>query len=146
MKKQIITAFVFAGLLAWGCSKDSSSHPVLTSITGTWKYIGYSGGLAGFPFTPVDTVESYIQVDTLNTRIMFSVNGEQQCSGYTFDKDASPYYTLMNLTDTITYANSFEVHLSHDTLTIYPHNFADAFTASFVPTTKHFTWCDGAAH
>jgi len=147
MKKIIASALVLASFVIWGCSKDGSSHPVLTNVTGTWKFIGYSGGFAGFPFTPVDTVESYIRVDTLNARILFSINGQQQCTGYTFEtKSEKPYYGILSLNDTIMYTTKLDVYLNHDTLTVYPHDFADAFSSSYMPVSKHFNWCQPGDH
>jgi len=144
MKKFLTSSLVviIAAAVLYGCDKENAA-PVLKDITGTWRYIGYSGGLAGFGFKPVDTLENYIQVDTANARIMFRSNGDQQCRNYTFEKKQDgTYLGLLTLSDTIYYdLKQLDVFLSHDTLSIYPHNWADAFESHYKISPAHFSWC-----
>ncbi|HWB25959.1 MAG TPA: hypothetical protein VG738_10790 [Chitinophagaceae bacterium] len=146
MKKFFIVALILTGVLLYSCSKNSST-PYPEGIGGTWRYAGFSGGLAGFRFTPVDTIDNYLQLDTANSRIMITDgSGYQACSGYTFEKGADGNWGVLTLTDSITYTNKFTVALFHDTLTLYPYNFVDAFTSYFTPSSKHFNWCNPAGH
>lgn len=144
MKKFFIAVFV-AGILIYGCTKESSVH-VPEGITGTWKYAGYSGGFAGFPFMKNDTIETYLQLDTAQARILAHYDGKDVCTSYTFEGDSTGYNGLLTTSDSLFSTNQFDVHLLHDTLTLYPHGFVDAFTAYFLPVSKHFTWCDGSNH
>jgi hypothetical protein len=132
------------GILLFSCSKDSIP-PQLEGMTGTWRYIGYSGGFAGFPFKPVDTINLYLQVDTANRRILVNNNGTLQCSNYTFEKSPDGNYGFLTLQDSIMYTKKFTVSLLHDTLSLYPTDFMDAFASYFKPVNQHFNWCTPAA-
>jgi len=150
MKKTIFAVIAVTTLIIFGCNK-SGDAPAVTSITGTWRYTGYSGGLAGFRFTPVDTVESYIQADTTARRILANYNGQQGCSTYTFVPTlyacTVPGVTLIgtiNLNNTIQPLGSdsqFNVSIINDTLIVQPYNCADCFASYYVPVSKHFDWC-----
>lgn len=144
MKKILIAplVFVLAAVLLYGCDKQADA-PVLKDITGTWRYIGYSGGLAGFRFTPVDTLNNYIQIDTAGARIMFRSNNDQECRTYTFEKnEQGTYKGLLTLSDTVyTDMKQLDVYLSHDTLTLYPHGWMDAFASHYKISSAHFNWC-----
>ncbi len=143
MKRYLIAAVVLISVSVVGCFKDGAPLPVDNSgFSSTWKYIGFSGGLAGYPFTPVDTTEHYLQIDTIHSRILISVNGQQACSDYTIEKSSPEGYSLLTLKDSITFTRRFDIALFHDTLTLYPHGYADAFVSHYYPSAKNFTWCD----
>lgn len=145
MKKILITslALSLSVLLINGCTKNAAPAPVITELTGTWRYIGYGGGFAGLRFMPVDTLENYIQVDTAGARIMFKSGTGQQCTTYTFEKNSNGSFGgLVTLKDTVFYnITKLDVYLSHDTLSVYPHNWADAFTSYYKISSAHFNWC-----
>lgn len=142
----ILAAMVF---ITFSCNKTGVT-PAVTSITGTWKYVGYSGGLAGVPFTTDNAQERYIQADTVTRRILISYNGQQDCSGYTFEPNpfacTVPGVTLVGQ---LTFSNKalfngdslFNVSIIHDTLVMGPANCADCNSSYYVPTSKHFDWC-----
>ena len=143
MKRYLIAAAVLISISVVGCFKDGASLPLNNNGSyNTWKYIGFSGGLAGYPFTPVDTTEYYLQIDTTNFRILISNNGQQACSNYTIEKSSPDGYSILTVKDSITFTHKFDVAMFHDTLTLYPHGYADAFVAHYYPSQKHFTWCD----
>lgn len=143
MKKILIAplALVLAAVLLYGCNKENAA-PVLKDITGTWRYIGYSGGLAGFKFMPVDTLENYLQVDTARARIMFKSNDDKQCCTYTFEKNNDGSFSgVLTLSEPVYNETQIDVSLSHDTLTLYPHGWADAFASHYKISSAHFDWC-----
>lgn len=150
MKKRLLILIPTTILLMYSCSKNGNTPP-LTSITGTWKYVGYSGGIAGLSFQPQEK-NSYIQVDTVGNRILF-INGDQQdCTIFTakpcFYCCTTPAVTLV---DTVTLNNpvppGFDskllVSVVNDTLIVAPLmiNCVDCTPLYYVPTTNHFNWC-----
>lgn len=149
--KKFLTASVVLVIIAvclYSCDKESAA-PVLKDITGTWRYIGYSGGLAGFGFTPIDTLENYIQVDTASARIMFKSNNESECRTYTFEKNNDGSFSgVLTLNQPVYSETQIDVSLSHDTLTLYPHGWADAFASHYKISSAHFNWCadDNGVH
>lgn len=149
MKKLLIAAFACITLTIFGCSKNDTQAPILTSITGTWQYIGYSGGLAGFKFTP-QPAQNFIQVDADGNRIMFkSGDTTQNCGTFTFQKDAADYGGLLTVNGNIfgsdLFGNRYNVSLQHDTLSLYPADCMDCFEAHYKAVDKHFNWCSSDA-
>lgn len=150
MKKFLTASLVVivSAAVLYSCNKENTS-PVLKDITGTWRYIGYSGGLAGFQFTPVDTLENYIQVDTASARIMFKSNNNQECRTYTFEKNSNGSFSgVLTLNESVYGDGKLDVYLSHDTLSLYPHDWMDGFTSYYKISSAHFNWCtdDNGAH
>ena len=134
-------------LLIWAvcfvaCSKDDETPSQTNTIRGSWKYIGYSGGLAGLPFTLQDSVTYFLQFDA--NRYTSIRNNVQGCGVYTFEKDSVsnlPHVGLLYLSGE-NYPNKFDTYLKNDTLTLYPHGMSDGFSYSFVYSLKQFDWCD----
>lgn len=136
-------------LAIFSCNKTGDA-PAINNITGTWKYVGYSGGLAGVRFTTDNAQERYIQADTAALRILISYNGQQDCSGYTFEPNpfacTVPGVTLvgqLTLGNTALFNgdNRFNVSIIHDTLVVASTTCIDCNTSYYVPTSKHFDWC-----
>ena len=144
MKMKILTVLIIS-VMALNCVKNDTAIPY-NNFSGTWKNIGYSGGFAGLKFTPVpDSVKNFIQLDA--NRILFNNNGIQTCSGYTFVKDSANAQTgLLTISDTTFAIRQYDVSFQNDTLTLYPHNFADAFANHYAHNLQHFDWCDSTAH
>jgi hypothetical protein len=140
---RLVTALIVS-VLAISCSKNDH-YPASVGFTGTWKYIGYSGGLAGFPFTPVaDSVKNYLQFDA--ARALLNYGNVQNCSEYTFVKDSAGNCSgLLTFKNTAIYPNQYDVNLVNDTLVLYPHNFDDAFVSYYAPNLKKFDWCNGVS-
>jgi len=150
MKKLLIAALALTTSTIYSCSKDAAPPPELTGITGTWQYIGYSGGLAGFKFTP-QPAQNFIQVDTSGNRIMFkSGDTSQNCGTFTFQKDAANYGGLLTVNGNIfgsdLFGNRYNVSLNHDTLSLYPADCMDCFEAHYKAVDKHFSWCIDAGN
>jgi len=155
MKKLLIAALAFATLTIFSCSKNAAPAPDLTGITGTFKYIGYSGGLAGFPFTAA-SFENYLQVDTSGNKIMFkSGDTSQNCSTFTYVPFENSYNGVLTIHDNIFgggdgFGNTYNVTLMRDTVALYPTNCFDCTTAYYKAVDKHFTWCsteaEGSGH
>lgn len=152
MKKLLFAAIAATTLIIFSCNKTGDAPP-LTNITGTWRYVGYSGGQPGLRFTPVDTVESYIQADTATRRILANYNGQQGCATYTTEPTygcmvsgvtLSAWFTLSNTIPLGNYDENdtkFNVAIINDTLVVQPYNCIDCFASYYVPTSKHFEWC-----
>ena len=144
MRQLIYIVLFMAGTCTIACTKPETKTPVNT-IRGSWKYVGYSGGFAGLPFTPQDSIVYFLQFD--ETRYTSVKNNTQGCGTYAFIKDTAakaPYIGLLQLSGE-SYPDKFDAYLSNDTLTLYPHGFADAFSYSFVYSLKQFDWCDTTA-
>ncbi len=144
MKKILLTVVIFSAAMV-SCSKQDTTVPYY-SVTGSWKYIGYAGGLAGFKFTAApDSIKNHLQFDA--TRLLMNNGGTQSCTGYTFVKDSSAgYHGLLTMADTTIYPRQYDVTLRNDTLVLYPHLFSDAFETYYARSLKTFTWCEGVGH
>ena len=89
MEFAIILLAACSPFIFLGCAKEDVSYsnsPV--SLEGTWNYIGYSGGLGGFPFTPVNSEGPYIQLGGTQLIITYGNQGPQKCMQYQFQKDS----------------------------------------------------------
>lgn len=133
----LLFALVFAA-----CSK-SPDTPSATHLNGTWKYIGFSGGLAGFPFTK-DTQSVYLQFDS--THYITSTKDGLECGFYTYATDSTGNGTLTIITSAPETRSSFWVHFAHDTLGLYPAGIVDGMSAYYVPSNKHFECSGSNAH
>lgn len=149
MKKLLIAAAACIALTIYGCSKNAAPAPELTGITGTFKYIGYSGGLAGFKFTPV-SAENYLQFDTGGNKILFySGDTSQNCSTFTYAPFENSYNGLLTIKDNIFtggngFGNKYNVSFQHDTMSLYPADCMDCFEAHYKAVNRQFSWCTGA--
>jgi len=148
----LFTLIAVTGLIIYGCNKTGDTPPPVSSLTGTWKYVGYSGGIAGLSFQPVSNVEAYIQVDTAGNRVLTTDQGTQGCATFT----ANPCFfccttSAVALADTITLSNKIPFYndtklfatIVHDTLIVSPLtiNCNDCTASYYVPTSKHLDWC-----
>lgn len=75
----IATSLTFL-LCSSSCEKKNSSKSG-SRYAGTWKYIGYSGGIAGFRFKENFTQTHFLQLDD-STYIEFNA-GQKRCGSYT---------------------------------------------------------------
>jgi len=136
-----------------GCKKVEAYGSSLTkpaSVEGTWHYVGYSGGLAGFPFIPVTSGGSYIQATGIQLAVVSDDESIQKCMTYQFEADSNNNYQLRGLftaSDTsimlpMEDMKTYYLTLSNDTLTLYPRQCADCFVAYYTPSLKHFA-CTG---
>jgi hypothetical protein len=78
--------------------------------------------------------------------VLFNTGGQQLCTTYAFKKDTTGNTGLITFADPIGPTTQYDVYISHDTLSLYPHGFADAFAAYYVPVSKHFDWCSNLVH
>lgn len=139
--------FIAACLSVLSCTKEGATNPDINieKITGTWMYVGYSGGLAGLPFTPVSNSDNYLQLDSLSKTFVAYNGGVKSCGQFSFEADTSSYRLGLLTLDPFPLTEKYDVYLSHDTLTLYPNNFADAFSSHYVISSKHFDNCDKGA-
>lgn len=144
MKKDIAAAIACAVLIAYSCHKTGADVTPPASYTGTFQYVGYSGGLAGFKFT-LQVMKSYIQVDGDGWRIMYNnADTAQGCGTYTFEKkDYGGLLTISGDPGDVFVDNKYRVQLQHDTLVFYPDNCADCFSTYYKPVNRQFNWCNG---
>lgn len=152
MKKILFSLIVVAGLIIYGCNKTGDTPPAASTLTGTWKYVGYSGGIAGLSFQPVNNVEAYIQVDTAGSRVLTTDQGTQGCATFTASQCFFCCGTnAITLADTITLSNKVPFYndtklfatIANDTLRVSPllNNCVDCATSYYVLTSKHLDWC-----
>ncbi|WP_153796883.1 hypothetical protein [Foetidibacter luteolus] len=141
--KKLAVYILLTLTLGWvACSKDETNPTApAPGVTGTWKYTGYSGGIAGRPFTEQDTVTYFIQFD--QSRYTSIRNGIQGCGTYSFEKDSAGSEVRLGLLRLSGEAGAedFDVYRRNDTLSLYPHNMADAFSYHFSYSLKQFDWC-----
>ena len=149
---KLATAFaLFCSVIFVSCRKDEmvyQNSPV--SIEGTWNYIGYSGGLAGFPFISANSTGVYIQLK--GSQLIITSGEAAKCMEYQFKADSSSnsYYQLTGLLTTsdtsillpMADMKIYSVSISNDTLTLYPSMCSDCFTAIYTPSLKHFDCSD----
>jgi len=154
MKKLFFSLIAFCGLTMYSCHKTGDAPPPILSISGTWHYIGYGGGIAGLHFQPVDTVEAYIQADTVNMRILSNYNGQQGCTTYTFMQTIIGCFGPPSaaFTGAVTLSNpipmgagtQYAISITHDTLVVQQATCIDCPLLYYVPSSRHFDWCADA--
>ena len=154
MKPTIILA-LFCSVVFASCKKDEIAHPNShVPIEGTWNYIGYSGGLNGFPFISDNSAGIYIQLK--RTQFIITSGTASKCMEYQFTADSvtgNSYYQLTGLLTTgdtsimLPMANvkTYNVYISNDTLTLYPSQCSDCFNAIYTPSLKTFN-CSGSSN
>lgn len=145
MKKLLIAALACTALTIVSCSKDNGPAPNLTDITGTFKYIGYAGGFAGFKFTSQEA-ENYLQFSSSGNQAMFkSGDSTQNCGTFTYQKNADDYGGLLTFSKGVyggdLFGNKYSASLLHDTLVLYPTDCMDCMEAYYKLVDKHFDWC-----
>jgi hypothetical protein len=151
--KLVISLALFCSIIFASCKKgDNANANLPANIEGTWDYIGFSGGLAGFPFTSANAEGPYIQIQGSLLLVTYGIQGQQKCMGYQFKQDSivSGGYEVSGVLTTrdtsfmlpMPDLKDYRATLSHDTLTLYPLQCADCFTTVYIPTSKHFT-CTG---
>ena len=132
------------------CTKQDGTDPVdqtnIEDVTGTWMYIGYGGGLAGTPFTPVPNSDDYLQFDSTSKTFVAYNGGVKSCGAFSFQADSSSYRLGVLTLDPFPLTDKYDVYLSHDTLSLYPHNFSDAFSSYYVISSRHFDDCSKSSH
>jgi len=143
---------LFCSIVFTSCKKDElpySNTP--SSIEGAWSYIGYSGGLAGLPFMSASSSDLYIQLK--GSQLILKSGQASKCMEYQFKADSvtgNSYYQLTGLLTTsdtsimlpMADMKIYNVYISNDTLTLYPSQCADCFTAIYTPSLKHFDCSD----
>lgn len=138
MKTRIISLIAIIAILS-GCHKNA---PATKDLEGTWKYIGFDGGLVGFRFTPA-TTETYIQFH--GTGYIKNTNGNQNCGSFSFIEDSNSVHVGLVIYDTSRIysvsSNQYDAYLLHDTLRLYPHNTDDGFNTYYIPSSKHLAPC-----
>lgn len=140
--------FIAACFCVFSCTKQDATNPDVNieDITGTWMYIGYSGGIGGLPITPQHNSDNYLQFDSTSKTFVAYNGGVKSCGQFSFEADTSAYRLGLLTLDPFPLTEKYDVYLSHDTLTLYPHNFADGFSSHYVISSRHFDNCDKDAH
>jgi hypothetical protein len=119
------------------------------NLVGTWNYAGYSGGFAGFPFTPVKTQSPYLQFSNTSLLICDSSGKTKKCINYSLKTDS---VNANYISGTITFSDTFFLlpeptekkyflELKNNRLSLYPQGWADAFSAYYTTVGKSFDWC-----
>lgn len=62
------------------CDHHKSANSVKQKYEGVWRYIGYSGGYAGFPFKKDSLRQSFLRIK--DSTYTLSTKGQQQCGVY----------------------------------------------------------------
>jgi len=157
MKKISPAIAAITMLITCGCNKNSDA-PILNSLTGTWQYIGYSGGYHGIPFKP-QLLENYIQFDTVTNAFLYkSGDTLQNCTTYSLKNYGDGYgqgyigtFALQKeILDNGGWGGTgeYDVYMHHDTAVLYLHGCGDCYNIYYEATSKHFNWCadDGTSH
>ncbi|HLK29719.1 MAG TPA: hypothetical protein VKT28_14170 [Puia sp.] len=148
--KSAFLLIAFCSVILISCKKDEVVYNAPASIEGTWDYIGFSGGLAGIPFTSTNAEGPYIQINGSQLLVTYNIPGQQKCMEYQFKKDTLSNPSYYQITGVLTTSDTsfilpmsniktYSVTLSNDTLTLYPSGCADCFTTVYYPTLKHFS-------
>lgn len=148
MKKLLIASLACTALTIFSCSKHAAPAPTLTDVTGTFKYIGYAGGFAGFKFT-AQPAENYLQFSTSGNKAMFkSGDSTQNCGTFAFAKNAESNSGLLTFSNGVyggdAFGNRYNASLLHDTLVLYPTDCMDCMEAYYKAVDKQFNWCTDA--
>jgi hypothetical protein len=133
---------LLVGAFAISCSKHYAAVP-FNNLCGAWKDIG-AKGFEGQKFTLVpDSVKNFLQFNT--TRLLFNTKNGQNCTGYTFTQDSSGIFAgLLTLKDTSISPRMYDVSLTNDTLSLYPHGVAGRYATCYARSLKVFNWCDSS--
>ncbi|MFT3825843.1 MAG: hypothetical protein QM731_18130 [Chitinophagaceae bacterium] len=128
-------------LMAAACKK-SGDKITISSINGTWKYIGYSGGLAGFKLTGVEHPFYIAFKDATRQYTITEEGGYTFCGSYTLDYD-SLYHTPLVILDRKLLSDSlYEISFKENQLRLYPHYWADAFMYHFEARPESLKACN----
>ena len=142
MKKQFLIIIITTAIF-FSCNKNI--QPTTNTFEGTWKYIGYSGGIAGIKFTAVNA-ENYLRFNSVN--YLENNSGNQFCGAYNFTKVNNSNYNLLGIITfdsaqvSPQFTNKYEIYISHDTLMLYPYQIVDGFESYYIPSSKQFDWCN----
>ncbi|RFM26724.1 hypothetical protein [Deminuibacter soli] len=128
-------------LLAVACHKDEADDiihdPALQS--GSWRIIGSSGGIGGFPFTAYAGKPFYLQFNAGNG-YTFSTDTSQLCGTWEV-KDTLQVALLITKTSATDYPQRSVISMRHDTLTLTGYDYTDAQTAYYVHSSHQAQPC-----
>lgn len=133
MKTLNFMGLLLLALLACSASCDKNEMPEgpQSKVQGTWKYVGYSGGLVGFPYKGDTSKAGYLQFkDSAYVRYF---NEQKSCGYFHISRDQEhavvkgPYLVFGDG------SSGPAIRFKNDTLMLI-QPYADGMTSYFVPS------------
>lgn len=123
------------------CTKDTAANafPADSGLqSGSWRVIGYSGGIGGFVYTRYTGKPFYIQF-MANNRYSLITDTSQACGTWKIKDTLQQTLVTTQLAGSMAWTSIAELH--HDTLILLPYDIMDGQVSYYKHSTYQATAC-----